>query len=88
MRKEEFTIESRDGKKTAIHCVKWIPDGQPVCILQIVHGMAEYVERYEPFAKWLCDRGFLVTGDDHLGHGKTAVKRKILDISARQIPLQ
>jgi alpha-beta hydrolase superfamily lysophospholipase len=78
MRKEEFTIESRDGKKTAIHCVKWIPDGQPVCILQIVHGMAEYAERYEPFAKWLCDRGFLVTGDDHLGHGKTAVKREDL----------
>lgn len=72
MKKEEFTIESRDGRRTPVHCVKWIPESGPVCILQIVHGMAEYVERYEAFAAWLCGQGVLVTGEDHLGHGKTA----------------
>ena len=38
-------------------------------IIQIVHGMAEYMERYAGFAEFLVNRGFVVTGEDHLGHG-------------------
>lgn len=71
MRKEEFYFPSRDNY-TQIHAVRWIPDSEkPDCIVQIVHGMAEYVERYEEFARFLTDRNVLVTGEDHLGHGKT-----------------
>lgn len=70
MRKEEFTFDSRDGV-TKIHAVRWIPDGEIKCILQIVHGMAEYIERYDEVAKWFTDRNIMVVGDDHLGHGKT-----------------
>ena len=33
--------------------------------------MAGYVVRYEEFAAYLVERGFVVTGDDHLGHGKS-----------------
>lgn len=69
MRKEEFQFLSRDNQ-TQIHAVRWIPDVErPVCIVQIVHGMAEYVERYEEFARFLTQKGVLVTGEDHLGHG-------------------
>ena len=46
MRKEEFYYDSRDGQ-TRIHAVRWIPDKEVRCVLQIIHGMAEYVERYE-----------------------------------------
>lgn len=70
MKKEEIFFLSRDGK-TKIHAVKWIPEGKPVCILQIVHGMAEYIERYERLALVLTRQGILVTGEDHLGHGKS-----------------
>ena len=28
MKKLEFTIESRDGNKTPVYCVKWMPDGR------------------------------------------------------------
>ena len=70
MKKEEFYFLSRDNE-TKVHAVKWIPDTEPVCILQVVHGMAEYVERYERLAKLLTDNGILVTGEDHLGHGKS-----------------
>lgn len=50
--------------------MRWIPEGgKPDCIVQIVHGMAEYVERYEEFARFLTDRNILVTGEDHMGHG-------------------
>ena len=70
IRKEEFTFDSRDGK-TKIHAVRWIPEGKVICILQIVHGMAEYIERYEDVACYFAEKGILVTGDDHLGHGKS-----------------
>lgn len=68
MRKEEFYFDSRDGE-TRIHAVKWVPDQKPVCILQIVHGMAEYIDRYDRLARKLAAEGILVTGEDHLGHG-------------------
>ena len=67
---EEFEFKSSD-KKNAIHAVKWIPKSKPKYILQIAHGMAEHVMRYEHFAKFLNDNGFLVCGEDHIGHGKT-----------------
>ena len=63
-KKEEFTFDSRDGE-TKLHAVRWVPEGKAVCILQIVHGMAEYIERYEELARFLCEKGILVPGDDH-----------------------
>lgn len=69
--KEEFYFDSRDGEHK-IHAIKWTPDTEkPACILQIVHGMAEYVDRYDHFANYLAEKGILVVGDDHLGHGKS-----------------
>ena len=40
-------------------------------MVQIVHGVAEYVGRYDHVARFLTEQGFLVCGEDHLGHGKT-----------------
>lgn len=75
MVKEEFYYHSRDGR-SRLHAVRYTPDdaGSIRCIIQIVHGMAEYVERYEEFARYMTDRGFVVVGDDHLGHGKSVGK--------------
>lgn len=58
-----------------IHALRWeseeacLRDGKPVAVLQIIHGMSEYVERYEETARFFTERGFVVTGEDHLGHG-------------------
>jgi alpha-beta hydrolase superfamily lysophospholipase len=41
-------------------------------VLQLVHGMVEYVDRYDAFAFAMCQKGIAVVGHDHLGHGKTA----------------
>lgn len=71
MKKEEFYFPSRDNQ-TQIHAIRWIPESQKlVCIVQIVHGMAEYVNRYDEFARFLTERNILVTGEDHLGHGQS-----------------
>lgn len=68
MVRNEFTFPSADGR-TAIHAVEWLPEGDVRAVLQISHGVAEYILRYEPFAEYLTARGFAVAGHDHLGHG-------------------
>lgn len=69
MVRNEFTFPSADGK-TAIHAVEWLPEGTaPRAVLQIAHGVSEYILRYEPFAAFLTEQGFAVVGHDHLGHG-------------------
>lgn len=70
MKREHFTYLSNDHV-TFIHAVRWIPDGKIRGILQISHGMVEFVERYEEFASYLAEKGILVTGNDHLGHGES-----------------
>lgn len=44
----------------------------PKCVLQIAHGMCEYITRYEDFAKYLNKHNIVVAGNDHLGHGRSA----------------
>lgn len=86
MRKEEFYFGSRDGINK-IHAVRYTPDcGEVRCVVQIIHGMAEYVERYEPFAQFLTEQGFVVTGEDHLGHGKTVPEGGIYGYFCEQDP--
>ncbi|MBQ2301952.1 MAG: alpha/beta hydrolase, partial [Oscillospiraceae bacterium] len=65
-----FCFLSSDGK-TEIHCEEWLPEGEPKAVLQIVHGIAEYVHRYNDFAEFLAENGIAVVGEDHLGHGKS-----------------
>ena len=68
-KKTDFTFLSSDGK-TRLHGIAWIPeDVTPVAVLQIVHGVAEYVGRYDDFARFLNRHGIIVVGHDHLGHG-------------------
>ena len=66
-----FTFLSNDNV-TAVHAVKWTPDsGEYKAILQITHGMVEYIERYQAFAEFLTDKGYMVVGHDHIGHGQS-----------------
>lgn len=73
MVKREFTLPSADGK-TQLHAVEWLPEGAPRAVLQISHGVAEYILRYEPLAAYLTERGFAVVGNDHLGHGTSVAE--------------
>ena len=68
MIKKDFYYPSADGK-TQIHAIRWDPEGEPIGIVQIIHGMIEFIDRYDGFASYLAKQGFLVTGEDHLGHG-------------------
>lgn len=71
MKARTFTFKSSD-QSTDIHAVRWEPDdGEIKGILQISHGMVEYIERYADFAEYMTKQGFLVVGNDHLGHGES-----------------
>lgn len=74
IREEHFSFTSNHGS-IKCHGVRWIPEGEVQAVLQISHGMAEYVERYREFATYLAQRGILVVGHDHIGHGDS-VKSK------------
>ena len=66
----EFTFPSSTGKNT-IHVLRCDPSGEPRGIVQIAHGVAEHIGRYEDFMKFLAENGFVAVGNDHLGHGRS-----------------
>lgn len=83
MKTTTLTYASRDGEST-IRALVWEPDvvaagGEaPRGLVQLVHGMSEHVERYVGFAAFLCEQGFAVCANDHIGHGKTAASPRDL----------
>lgn len=52
-----------------IHACCWMPEGAPKGIVQIVHGIAEFAQRYDDFANYLNAQGYIVVAEDHMGHG-------------------
>lgn len=68
--RDEFYFPSKDGN-TEIHTIEWKPEGEVKAVLQLSHGMVEYIKRYDEFAEFMCSHGYYVVGNDHLGHGKS-----------------
>lgn len=66
----DFYFDSSTGKNR-IHARICEPDGEARAVVQIVHGIAEYIERYDDFMMFLANNGFVAVGTDHLGHGKS-----------------
>ena len=65
----DFWFDSCGAGK--IHVCRWMPEGEPKAVFQIVHGIAEYIERYDDFAGFLNGLGYVVVAEDHMGHGQT-----------------
>ncbi len=61
---------TRAGAK--LNVLLCLPEGRPRAVLQMTHGMAEHIGRYEELARFLTQRGIAAVGHDHLGHGRTA----------------
>jgi len=65
----DFWYDSKGAGR--IHGCRWSPEGEPRAVVQILHGIAEFVERYDDFANYLTSQGFLVVAEDHMGHGQS-----------------
>lgn len=69
MEQESWMTVSDHSK---VYVKKWFKQNeQPKAIVQIAHGMAEHIERYNDFATFLVNNNIFVYGNDHRGHGKT-----------------
>lgn len=64
---EQFELLSVD-RKTMLKGYHW-PCEKPWAVLQITHGMAEHLLRYQSLANYLNTQKIAVIGHDHLGHG-------------------
>ncbi len=69
---KEIYIPSTNNRNQ-LHVAIWEPERETKAILQISHGMVEYIVRYDNFAKHLNQQGILVIGNDHLGHGQSVL---------------
>ena len=71
MQKEDFYFLSSDNS-TQIHAIKCYNKNIKITrVMQIIHGMTEYIDKYIPFMEYLSSFGFLVVGHDQLGHGSS-----------------
>ncbi len=79
---EERSYPSADGK-SRVRAYIWCPDTEtPRGIIQLSHGMCEYVQRYDAWARRFCAAGYIFCGNDHLGHGNTAPDSEELGFTA------
>lgn len=71
---KEITFLSHD-KKTTIYGIIWTPTVPVKGIIEVIHGMNEYIKLYEEFAKTVLDDGYIVCGIDLLGHGASIIDK-------------
>src|SRR5699024_11801066 len=71
MKCRSFTMQRE--RDVSIHVCSWQPDSihNVKGIIQLAHGMAEHIGRYEAFSAFLVEQGYIVYGNDHRGHGKS-----------------
>jgi alpha-beta hydrolase superfamily lysophospholipase len=71
MPSEPSRVDFESGDET-IAAYRWDPEGEPVAIAQLTHGMGEHALRYGRLAEALNAVGYVVYAQDHRGHGNTA----------------
>lgn len=82
--REEFYVDSVDGIHM-IHGYRWYdPEVEYKGVLQLVHGMLEYIERYNELAEYMASAGYFVVGHDHLGHGDSVKSPEELGYVGKQ----
>ena len=67
----EFLNSAGGGK---LQLTLWLPEGEPVGVIQLVHGIAEYAGRYGFLAEALNAKGYILAAEDHMGHGGSITK--------------
>ncbi len=82
--KKDAYFNSSTGKDR-IHTVIWQDDSQPpAAVIQIAHGLGEHMGRYDEFARFLAANGFVVCGNDALGHGLSASSMEDLGFTSEE----
>ena len=69
MAKQELTLKSVDGYELALALFE---AQNPKAVIQFIHGMEEHKDRYDAFAEFLSENGYICVTNDLRGHGKNA----------------
>ena len=69
--KSEHHFPSSNGVDQTAYYIYTPKDQKAKALIQIIHGMCEYAQRYENFIDYLCGLGYAVIANDHAGHGNT-----------------
>ncbi|MEG2295460.1 MAG: alpha/beta fold hydrolase [Oscillospiraceae bacterium] len=78
-------IEFKSYSKLAmISCAVMVPKGEIKGVVQIAHGMYQSMDDYKRVMYFLCENGFVVAGNDHIGHGKSKTIQKVGIFFGRQ----
>lgn len=84
IQKKEAYFNSSTGVNR-IRTLIWTDDDvAPKGVVQIAHGVAEHIGRYDDFAKFLVSNGYIVCGNDHIGHGKSVEDIEDLGFTAEK----
>ena len=83
-RHQTLTFPSSDGKHNLNAEIYEPNDGKPVGVVQLSHGMADYVGRYRELAEFLTQNGYIFAGHCHLGHGKGVLDKSELGFFAKR----
>lgn len=76
MNKSEFRVKSVD-EITDLYVAAWFPSDENIKgVIQIAHGITEHVGRYEKFAEYFTNKGYVVVANDIIGHGKSVSDKK------------
>jgi alpha-beta hydrolase superfamily lysophospholipase len=73
----EPQIESFQGRQAEIAFFVW-PNDDARRIVILAHGYGEHLGRYQHVADFLADRGAVVAGPDHVGHGRSGGERVVV----------
>ena len=80
----EISFPSADEKHTIYGEIYEPLSGEVRGVVQLAHGMTDYVARYEWLASALTDAGYVFAGHCHLGHGKSAGREEDLGYFAKK----
>ena len=69
MKAFEAKLKSKDGVDLFVR--GWEPDTKPQAVIALIHGLGEHMGRYEHVAKAMTGAGYVFTGFDLRGHGKS-----------------
>ncbi len=75
MLKEKYIIQSTD-METKLNTTVFVPEVKIKATLIVAHGIGEHIGRYANLAKYLTEKGILVTGFDFIGHGESISSKK------------
>lgn len=70
-------VDTFQGNESEIAMTVW-PKADPHHVVILAHGYGEHLGRYDHVADVLAERGAVVAGPDHVGHGRSGGERVVV----------